>query len=119
SLVANLAWIYAWIGERDLAIEQLEIALGKIPATPTYGELRLNPIWDSLRGDPRFEKVVNSLAPKDSPKQIVSKYQPECRGYADLSQVGASRIRHRARATACPPSKPERREGCSTRRRTK
>ena len=73
SLVANLAWIYAWIGERDLAIEQLEIALGKIPATPTYGELRLNPIWDSLRGDPRFEKVVNSLAPKDSPKQIVSK----------------------------------------------
>jgi len=73
SLVANLAWIYAWIGERDLAIEQLEIALGKIPATPTYGELRLNPIWDSLRGDPHFEKVVNSLAPKDSPKQIVSK----------------------------------------------
>jgi Flp pilus assembly protein TadD len=64
SLVANLAWIYAWIGERDPAIEQLEIAVGKIPATPTYGELRLNPIWDSLRGDPRFEKIVASLAPR-------------------------------------------------------
>jgi serine/threonine protein kinase/tetratricopeptide (TPR) repeat protein len=65
SLEANLAWIYAWIGERDLAIENLEIAVGKIPpAGPTYGELRLSPIWDSLRGDPRFEKIVASLAPK-------------------------------------------------------
>jgi serine/threonine protein kinase/tetratricopeptide (TPR) repeat protein len=73
SLVANLAWIYAWIGERDLAIENLEIAVGKIPAGSTYGELRLNPIWDPLRGDPRFEKIVASLAPKDLSKQIVLK----------------------------------------------
>ena len=64
SLVANLAWICAWVGERDLAIENLEIAVGKIPAGSTYGELRLNPIWDSLRGDPRFEKIVASLAPR-------------------------------------------------------
>jgi serine/threonine protein kinase/tetratricopeptide (TPR) repeat protein len=65
SLEANLAWIYAWIGERDLAIENLEIAVGKIPpAGPTYGELRLSPIWDSLRGDPRFERIIASLAPK-------------------------------------------------------
>ncbi len=54
-LVYNLAWIYAWTGERDLAIEQLEI-VAKIPHGPTYGELRLDPVWDSLRGDPRFEK---------------------------------------------------------------
>jgi tetratricopeptide (TPR) repeat protein len=57
------ALICAWTGERDLAIEQLEI-LAKTPAGPSYGELRLSPIWDSLRGDPRFEKVVASLAPK-------------------------------------------------------
>jgi serine/threonine protein kinase/Flp pilus assembly protein TadD len=63
SLVANLAWIYAWVGERDKAIEQLEIA-SKSPGGPTYGELRLSPVWDFLRGDPRFEKVVASLAPK-------------------------------------------------------
>ena len=63
----NLAWIYVWLGERDLAIEQLEIA-AKLPGGPTYGELRLNPIWDSLRGDPRFEKVVASLAPKPASK---------------------------------------------------
>jgi tetratricopeptide (TPR) repeat protein len=62
-LVWHLAWIYAWTGERDLAIEQLE-TVSKIPGGPTYGMLRLDPIWDSLRGDPRFEKIVASLAPK-------------------------------------------------------
>ena len=30
----------------------------------TYGDLKLYPFWDPLRGDPRFEKIVNSLAPK-------------------------------------------------------
>jgi predicted nucleic acid-binding Zn ribbon protein len=30
----------------------------------TYGDLKLNPVWDTLRGDPRFEKIVASLAPK-------------------------------------------------------
>jgi len=49
----HLALIYAWTGERDLAIEQLEI-VSKIPNGPTYGMLRLDPVWDSLRGDPRF-----------------------------------------------------------------
>jgi TolB-like protein/Flp pilus assembly protein TadD/predicted Ser/Thr protein kinase len=68
-VVSNLALIYAWTGERDLAIEQLEIAV-KLPAGPDYGDLRLNPMWDSLRGDPKFEKIVASLAPKDSPKQV-------------------------------------------------
>jgi tetratricopeptide (TPR) repeat protein len=64
-VVSNLAWIYAWTGERDLAIEQLEIS-AKNPAGPTYGMLRLSPVWDSLRGDPRFEKMVASLAPKSN-----------------------------------------------------
>jgi tetratricopeptide (TPR) repeat protein len=62
-LVRNLAMVYAWTGERDLAIEQLEI-IAKIPGGPTYGGLRFDPTWDSLRGDPRFEKIVASLAPK-------------------------------------------------------
>ena len=57
------ATICAWTGERDLAIEQLE-TLAKIPAGASYGDLRLDPLWDSLRGDPRFEKIVASLAPK-------------------------------------------------------
>jgi serine/threonine-protein kinase len=62
-LVQNLALIYAWIGEKDLAIQQLAIATS-IPGYLSYGELRLHPRWDPLRGDPRFEKIVASLAPK-------------------------------------------------------
>ena len=60
----GFAMICAWTGESNLAIEQLE-KLSKIPAGPSYGNLRLDPAWDSLRGDPRFEKIVASLAPKE------------------------------------------------------
>jgi TolB-like protein len=56
-IVRNLALVYAWTGERDRALEQLEI-VAKIPAGPTYGDLRFNPCWDDLRGDKRFDKVV-------------------------------------------------------------
>src|SRR5262245_14032106 len=62
-VLCGFAMICAWAGERDLAFEQLEI-LAKLPAGPSYGDLRLNPFWDPLRGDPRFEKIVASLAPK-------------------------------------------------------
>jgi hypothetical protein len=62
-LISNLARIYALTGEKDLALEQLGI-VSKIPSGPSYGELRLDPYWDSLRGDPRFEKIAASLAPK-------------------------------------------------------
>jgi tetratricopeptide (TPR) repeat protein len=65
SYIINLATIYAWTGEKDLALEQLAIA-AKIPAGVTYGELKLYPQWDSLRGDPRFEKIVAALAPRPS-----------------------------------------------------
>ena len=53
----------AWTNERELALGQLE-AFTKNPGYHTYGNLRLSPLWDPLRGDPRFEKIVNSLAPK-------------------------------------------------------
>jgi serine/threonine-protein kinase len=62
-LLKNLALIYAWTGEKDPAFEQLSIA-AKIPGVLSYGELRLHPNWDPLRGDPRFDKIVASLAPK-------------------------------------------------------
>jgi serine/threonine-protein kinase len=62
-LVQYLALIYAWTGEKDLAFEQLTIA-AQIPGYLSYGQLRLHPYFDALRGDPRFEKIVASLAPK-------------------------------------------------------
>jgi tetratricopeptide (TPR) repeat protein len=55
--VAALALVYAWTGERDRALEQLGI-VATIPDGPTYGDLRFNPCWDDLRGDPRFDKIV-------------------------------------------------------------
>ena len=62
-LVQNLALVYAWTGEKDLSLEQLAIA-ARMPGYLSYGKLRLHPYWDSLRGDPRFEKIAASLAPK-------------------------------------------------------
>jgi hypothetical protein len=59
----NLALIYAWIGEKDLCIEQIA-AVESVPNHLSFGLLKLHPYWDSLRGDPRFEKIVASLAPK-------------------------------------------------------
>ena len=63
-MIEYFAIIAAWVGEKDLACEQLE-RLQQIPnqGTDSYGELKLLPYWDPLRGDPRFEKIVASLAP--------------------------------------------------------
>jgi serine/threonine-protein kinase len=57
------AVICASTGERDQAVEQLK-TLARLPAGVSYGEIRLDPFWDPLRSDPRFEKIINSLAPK-------------------------------------------------------
>src|SRR5207302_2647560 len=40
-----LAVIYAWVGEKELAIDQLQ-RTAQVPAGPTYGHLRLWPFWD-------------------------------------------------------------------------
>jgi serine/threonine-protein kinase len=57
NLVANLAVIAAWVGDKDLACDQLEKTIRR-PSVLNYGELKLMPFWDPLRGDPRFEKIV-------------------------------------------------------------
>ena len=65
------AIICTWTGERELALGQLE-ALAKTPGYHTYGNLRLNPMWDPLRGDPRFEKICRlSRAKGMMPKRRV------------------------------------------------
>jgi serine/threonine protein kinase/tetratricopeptide (TPR) repeat protein len=63
-MIQYLAVIHAWTGDKDSAIERLAEA-AKLPGSHvTYGYLRLHPVWDPLRGDPRFEAIVASLAPK-------------------------------------------------------
>ena len=64
ALMRYLAIIYAWTGEKDLAIERLTEAVKLPVAGMSYGQLRLNPLWDPLRGDQRFEAMITSLAPK-------------------------------------------------------
>src|SRR2546425_1133312 len=57
----------AWAGDKELALQQLEAGLRAPVASEmlSYGALKLFPVWDPLRGDPRFEKIVASLAPKE------------------------------------------------------
>jgi TolB-like protein/predicted Ser/Thr protein kinase/Flp pilus assembly protein TadD len=62
-VILSLARIAAWVGDSDLACEQLARAT-RLPVGVSYGQLKLMPYWDPLRGDPCFEKVVASLAPK-------------------------------------------------------
>ncbi len=64
-MIEYLAMIAAWVGEKDLACAQLAVAV-RPPIGLSYGQLKLLPFWDPLRGDPRFEKLVVSLAPDEA-----------------------------------------------------
>jgi TolB-like protein/Tfp pilus assembly protein PilF len=59
-LITNLARVYSVTGEKNLALQQLEVVT-KLPGGPTYGELRLSPEWDLLRGDPHFDALVQKI----------------------------------------------------------
>jgi TolB-like protein/Tfp pilus assembly protein PilF len=70
ALIKYLAMIAAWVGDKDLACQQLAIIV-RPPSPVTYGQLKLMPFWDPLRGDPRFEQIVASRAP-----QVLAKSSP-------------------------------------------
>ncbi|HTD88146.1 MAG TPA: hypothetical protein VK850_16345, partial [Candidatus Binatia bacterium] len=57
NMVKYLAVIAAWVGDKDLACEQLASIIRR-PSSLSYGQLKLLPFWDPLRGDPRFEKLI-------------------------------------------------------------
>jgi TolB-like protein/DNA-binding winged helix-turn-helix (wHTH) protein/Tfp pilus assembly protein PilF len=63
-IIAYSAIIAAWVGEQELACERLAAAL-RYPSPLSYGDLKLLPFWDPLRGEPCFEQIVASVAPKE------------------------------------------------------
>ena len=64
NFAVNLAQIYAWTGEKDLALDQIA-AVERRPNPLSYGFLKLQPQWDAVRKDPRFEKILTSVAPQN------------------------------------------------------
>ena len=60
-VLEGLAQVYTWSGDHDRAIELVQ-KLVTIPSYTNYGRLKLHPLWSPLRGDPRFEKIVNALS---------------------------------------------------------
>jgi serine/threonine protein kinase/tetratricopeptide (TPR) repeat protein len=62
-MIACLATTAAWVGDKDLACQEI-VASVRYSSYVSYGQLKLMPWWDPLRGDPCFEKIVASLAPK-------------------------------------------------------
>jgi hypothetical protein len=63
-LMATLAAVYAIRNEAELAFQILDVSI-KTPKGVSYGDLKLNPDWDPLRADPRFDKLLTELAPND------------------------------------------------------
>ena len=63
-IVVNLAVVYAWTNELDLAFDTLG-SLTKTPYGIYYGQLEREPYWEPLRKDPRYEKLLAELAPRD------------------------------------------------------
>src|SRR5262245_258533 len=64
-IIAYSAIIAAWVGDKELACERLAAAL-RYPSPLSYGDLKLLPFWDPLRGEPCFEQIVASVAPKEN-----------------------------------------------------
>ena len=65
NIITRLAMIYTWLGDNDAAIKEL-MFLAKTPGGPDYGQLKLDPAWDGLRGDTRFAQIVEGLKPRSA-----------------------------------------------------
>jgi hypothetical protein len=62
-ITGGLAEVYTILGDNNRAIEILDGLLNR-PSAVTVQGLRVNPIWDSLRSDPRFQALVQKYAGK-------------------------------------------------------
>jgi tetratricopeptide (TPR) repeat protein len=64
NVLANLATVYAWTNELDLAFETIGV-LTKVPNGIYYADLKLDPCLEPIRKDPRYVKLLAELAPRD------------------------------------------------------
>jgi tetratricopeptide (TPR) repeat protein len=67
TVLSSLAMIYAWVGDVNSALDQLQF-LARIPNGPPFGQLKYDPAWDAVRANPRFTAMLNQLQPR--PKEI-------------------------------------------------
>jgi hypothetical protein len=58
---AALAEIYAWVGEHDEALRLIDHLL-QVPSFMSVHVLKLDPVWDPLRKDPRFQQLIEKYA---------------------------------------------------------
>jgi TolB-like protein/Flp pilus assembly protein TadD len=63
-ITGQLAAIYTWTGEHDQALRLLDHLL-QTPNGITVSILKLDPTWDPLRKDPRFQALIDKYASKD------------------------------------------------------
>jgi serine/threonine-protein kinase len=64
-IAADIAMMYAMLNESESAFEQLAIVIKMPGVSLNYGDLKTDPGWDTLRKDPRFDKLLAELAPGD------------------------------------------------------
>jgi TolB-like protein/Tfp pilus assembly protein PilF len=62
-IMSGVAEVYATLGENDRAIEVLDRLLSR-PSGVTAQVLKINPIWDPLRSDPRFQGLIDKYGAK-------------------------------------------------------
>jgi len=62
SLINNLAVVYAWTNEPDLAFRELRVST-QTPGGVTYGQLKADYGFDPLRKDPRFDELLAQMRP--------------------------------------------------------
>jgi TolB-like protein/Tfp pilus assembly protein PilF len=63
AMTIALAQIYTWTGEIDLALQLIEHSLNT-PAGITAPPLKIDPVWDPLRKDPRFQALIDKYSAK-------------------------------------------------------
>ena len=63
-VLRNVAAVHVWTGELDKAFTELS-SLAKMSKGIAYGELKCDSYWVPVRGDPRYEKLLTELAPKE------------------------------------------------------